>query len=111
MARRAARRGPAPPPRGEPGAAWGWPGPAGGRARGGGGAGLPAEGRAEVGLGLAEPVGGPCPGRSDPREALDEDAAGAVAQWANEVADGELEPHAPAEAGQVVEPAGVPAVH
>ena len=31
--------------------------------------------------------------------------------WANEAADGELEPHAPAETGQVVEPAGVPAVH
>jgi hypothetical protein len=30
---------------------------------------------------------------------------------ANEAADGDLEPHAPAETGQVVEPAGVPAVH
>ena len=30
--------------------------------------------------------------------------------WADEAADGDAEPHAPAETGQVVEPAGVPAV-
>ena len=30
---------------------------------------------------------------------------------ANEAANSDVEPHAPAEAGQVIEPAGVPAVH
>jgi hypothetical protein len=65
----------------------------------------------DVGLCLAEPVGRPCPWRSEPREALGEDAAGAVELWANEAADGDLEPHGPAETGQVIEPAGVPAVH
>jgi len=84
---------------------WLWPGAR--RA----GASLTAQGRADVGLCLAEPVGGPCPRRSEPREALGEDAAGAVEQWANEAADGDLEPDAPAETGQVVEPAGIPAVH
>src|SRR5271163_3931641 len=82
-----------------------------GQACGEAGAGLTAQGRADVGLRLAEPVGRPCPGRREPREALDEDAAGAVEQWANEASDGELEPHTPAEAGQILEPAGVPAVH
>ena len=41
---------------------------------------------------------------------LREDTARAVGLWANETTDGELEPHATAETGQVVEPAGVPAM-
>ena len=75
------------------------------------GAGLTAQRRADVRLGLPEPVGGPCPRCGEPREALGEDASRAVGLWADEAADGDLEPHAPAETGQVVEPAGVPAVH
>ena len=75
------------------------------------GAGLTAQGRADVRLGLPEPVGGPCPRCGEPREALGEDASWAVGLWAHEAADGDLKPHAPAETGQVVEPAGVPAVH
>src|SRR5262249_38550984 len=37
--------------------------------------------------------------------------ARAVGLWANEAANDDLQPHAPAETGQVVEPAGVPAAH
>src|SRR5262249_22670476 len=75
------------------------------------GAGLTAERRADVGLGLAEPIGGPRPRRGEAREALRAGAARAVGLWADEAADGELEPHAPAETGQVVEAAGVAAMH
>ena len=70
-----------------------------------------AEGRADVRLGLPEPVGRSSPRCGEPREPLGEDTAGAVGLWANEAAGGELEPHTPAQTGQVVEPAGVPAVH
>jgi hypothetical protein len=69
------------------------------RACGEAGAGLTAQGRADVRLRLAEPVGGPSPGCCEPGETLGEDAAWAVRLWANETADDNLEPHAPAETG------------
>src|SRR3954454_8022085 len=75
------------------------------------GTGFSAQRGADVRLRLPEPVGGPCPRSGKPREALGEDASWAVGLWARETADGDLKPHAPAETGQVVEPAGVAAVH
>jgi hypothetical protein len=76
-------------------------------ARGEAGAGLTAQRRADGRLGQAEPVGGPSLWCGEPREALGEDTARAAGLWANEAADGDLEPHAPAEARQIVESAGV----
>src|SRR4051812_32154932 len=58
-----------------------------------------------------EPVGGPRPRGGEPRESLGEDAPRAVGPGAREAADGDPKPDAPAEARQVVEPAGVAAVH
>src|SRR5512135_733006 len=75
------------------------------------GAGLTTQPRADIRLGLPEPVGGPCPRCGKPREALGKDLSWAVGLCADEAADGNPKPHAPAETGQVVEPAGVPAVH
>jgi hypothetical protein len=80
------------------------------RACGEAGTGLTAQGWSDVGLGLPKPIGGPSPRCGEPWEALREDAAWAVWLWTNETTDGESEPHAPAETGQIVELAGVPAV-
>src|SRR5512135_2972644 len=73
-------------------------------------AGLATQGTADRAVGLAEPRGGSCVRGGEPRETLGEDATRAVGLRAGETADGQVQPHGPAEAGQVGQPPGVSAV-